>query len=203
MPNRQSHYTEMANILQFTINDRRSQRLLQFTSQLLCENHKIAVWVDLHYSLCRQRHPEWVRETRLLYLHFFFKLQSSFNPPKKIKPPPKNNNLKELGLEIHIAPSRRRVRIKHTFTYNVLVRMTDALTYKNIDRITLYNCFVKYIIVRTDIYAVPKVTDLEYPIQLHCRSAQSSKTWSEPRYPYVTIVSINMSYSNLRHRRLK
>jgi hypothetical protein len=54
----------MTDLLQFTINVRKSHRQPQCTLQLVCEDCVLFVWVDLHVSLCGQQHPSWERATR-------------------------------------------------------------------------------------------------------------------------------------------
>jgi hypothetical protein len=61
----------MTNLLQFTINVRKSHCQPQCTLQLVCEDRVLFVSVDLHVSLCRQQHPECERAIRLC-IHLCF-----------------------------------------------------------------------------------------------------------------------------------
>jgi hypothetical protein len=90
-------YTEMKNILQFTINVRKSHGQSQRTLQLVCENRMLFVRVDLHMSLCRQQNPKRERATRLVNPSLLCKLRSLSKATDK--------NLTVLVLEIQKALS--------------------------------------------------------------------------------------------------
>ena len=70
-------YTELTNLLHFTINALKSHRQLLSNLQLVC------VWVDFHISLCWQQNVNCERETRLADPPLFFKRLSSSNPITK------------------------------------------------------------------------------------------------------------------------
>ena len=74
----------MTNLLQFTMNVRKSHRQPQRILQLMCEGRVLSVWVDLHVSLCEQQHQNYERAIRLVYPPFFHNLRSSSNPQTKI-----------------------------------------------------------------------------------------------------------------------
>ena len=90
-------YTEMKNILQFTINIRKSHGQSQYTLQLVCENRVLFVRLDLHMSFCRQQHPKRERATHLVNPSLLYKLRSLSNSTDK--------NLTVLVLEIQTALS--------------------------------------------------------------------------------------------------
>ena len=79
-------HMETTNPLKFTTNGRKSHRKPQSTSQLVCENRVLFVWVDLHLSLCRHQHPKCVLAIRLLYTPSSFLCTSLFIQPHKQKP---------------------------------------------------------------------------------------------------------------------
>jgi hypothetical protein len=58
---------------------------------VVCKDHVLFVWVDLHISLCGQQCPKCEQAIHLLYLPFFYKLGVLSNPT--------NKNVMELGLE--------------------------------------------------------------------------------------------------------
>jgi hypothetical protein len=103
-------YTEITNLLQFTINVRKSHRQPQCTLQLVCEDCVLFVWIDFHGSLCWQRHPKCERAIRLVYPPFFCALRSTSNPTIK--------SLTAFGLEIQTAVSRQPFRISHMFIFS-------------------------------------------------------------------------------------
>ena len=76
-------YTERTGWLQFAIYVRKSHHQPQCTSQIVCENRVFYVWVEVHFSLCRQQDPKRERTIRLMHSPFFCKLRSSSNPTKK------------------------------------------------------------------------------------------------------------------------
>ena len=82
----------MTNLLQFTINVRKSHRQSQCVLHLACEDRVFFVLFDLHISLCWQQNPKCERVIRLMYPRFFCKLHPSSNHT--------NENLAVLGLEI-------------------------------------------------------------------------------------------------------
>jgi hypothetical protein len=88
----------MTNLLQFTINVRKSHRQPQCTLQLVYEDRVLFVWVDLRVSLCGQQHPDCERAIRLVCPPFFCKLRSSSNAT--------NKNITELSMVIQTALSR-------------------------------------------------------------------------------------------------
>jgi hypothetical protein len=71
----------MKNLLQFTINVKKSHRQTQRTLQLVCEDHVLFVRAD-RFSLCEQQRPKCEGAIRLLYPRFFHELRP--NPQTKI-----------------------------------------------------------------------------------------------------------------------
>jgi len=50
-------YTEVTNLLQFTINVWKTHCQPRYTLHIMCRDCMLFVWVDIHVSLCRQQHP--------------------------------------------------------------------------------------------------------------------------------------------------
>ena len=65
----------MTNLLQFTINVRKSHRQLRCTLQLVCKDRLLFVSVYIHVPLCVQLNPKGKGPNRLVYPIFF--LQNS------------------------------------------------------------------------------------------------------------------------------
>jgi hypothetical protein len=74
----------MTDLLEFTTDIRKSQREIQCTLKLLCKDHVLFVWADLHVSLCEQQHPKRERAIRLAYPPLFSNLCFSPNLAKEI-----------------------------------------------------------------------------------------------------------------------
>ena len=82
----------MTNLLQFTVNVRKSHRQTQCVLHLVCEDRVFFVLFDLHIPLCGQQNPKYERVIRLMYPRCFCKHLLSSDPT--------NKNLAMLGLEI-------------------------------------------------------------------------------------------------------
>ena len=77
-------YTQMTDLLRFTISVPNSHRQPERTSQLVCEDRVLFVWVDIHVSLCRQQRPKCWQAVSLVCPPFFCKLRCSSNRTNKI-----------------------------------------------------------------------------------------------------------------------
>jgi hypothetical protein len=76
-------YTEMTDLLQFTIDIRKSHRETQCTLKLVCTDSILFVWADLHVSLCEQQHLKRERAFRLAYPPLFLIFAFHPTPQKK------------------------------------------------------------------------------------------------------------------------
>jgi hypothetical protein len=97
-------YTEMKNLIQFTINVSKSHCLPQCSLQLVCEDRAFSVGVDLHVSARRQQHQKCERAVRLVYSPYV-----NF----ACHPVPETENVRVSALEIQTALSRSTSTIRH------------------------------------------------------------------------------------------
>ena len=126
-------YTEMTHLLQFTINIHKSHRQPHCSSQLVCEDRVLFVWVDLHLSLRWQQRPKCEPAIRLLYPPSFCKLRCPSSPHTQ-----NSNGFKR---QIHTALSRQSFTIRYMFIWTFFLTVTDTVSFQNIDPsswITLY-----------------------------------------------------------------
>ena len=72
----------MINLLEFTLNVRKSHRQLNLTLQLVYEDRVLFVSVDLHVSLCWQQHTKCERAIRLVYPPLIRKLRPLHPTPQ-------------------------------------------------------------------------------------------------------------------------
>ena len=81
----ESFYTEMTDLLQFTINVGKSRRQLQWNLWFVFEDRVMFIWVVLHVSLCGQQHPKCDIASNLSGVSTFLLQTSLFNQTDKQK----------------------------------------------------------------------------------------------------------------------
>jgi hypothetical protein len=128
-------YTEMENLLEFTIYFRESYSQPHWTVQILCEDCVLLVWADLQVFLYRQQDPKGEWQIHLVYKPYFFKLRPSSNPT--------NRNL------IKSVRQKQTINIHNTTCVhtNVFLTMTETITPKLFSFRPESHCICVYVCV--------------------------------------------------------